>query len=493
MDQQPLRLSDYVKHLAEVALPVQARSLETLRRVDVEALTNTELATIMYRDPALCISLLARAAALQKRPENRIATVDQAILLLGTRGSLHWALQRPVAEQELDHGNLRVYMDLVANAIHASLQATAWAVRRYDVLPAEIRTGALIRLIGQLCLLSADPKLLREVVDAEDQHPYNRHCAAYAVLGFTLSELSAGLIQKLRLPVGALEQLLPDRIEGRRMLGLSLAASLTDLSVLGPQHPDMKTIVEVIARYNGMNTSLMLQDIGIQAREAAAHPCAGNAIPWRWLCEPPSTLDGQAPLLLPGTLCLAPRMDLTDRLMNLCRRPPNLRTERELALKHSYTQPVDSTILLALKTLHHGLGLARAIYFRLDPADESIRPYMTLGCDGNPLLPELFLTVSAGSRLRPYLRDGQWMRLGTRQLRDLLGVTHHPSHRVFVCEQALIAPIRTADGLQGLLYADQGSNDCGLHKTAVQGFPDTCHALETGLSHLHLPQLLSLD
>lgn len=223
MDQQPLRLSDYVQHLAEVALPVQARSLETLRRVDVEALTNTELATIMYRDPALCISLLARAAALQKRPENRIATVDQAILLLGTRGSLHWALQQPVAEYE------------------------------------------------------------------------------------------------------------------------------------------------------------------------------------------------------------------------------------------------------------------------------SIRPYMTLGCDGNPLLPELFLTVSPGSRLRPYLRDGQWMRLDARQLRDLLGVTHHPSHRVFVCEQALIAPIRTADGLQGLLYADQGSNDCGLHETAVQGFPDTCHALETGLSHLHLPQLLSLD
>lgn len=493
MDQQPLRLSDYVRKLADVALPVQMRSLETLRRVDADALTNTELATIMYRDPALCIGLLARAAAMQRRPENRIATVDQAILLLGTRGSLQWALEQPVAERQLGRRDLRLYMDLVADAFHASLQATAWAVRRHDVLPAEIRTAALIRLIGQLCLVTADPSLLRQVLDAEDEHPYNRHCAAYAVLGFTLSELSAGLIQQLKLPVGALEQLLPDRIEGRRMLGLSLAASLTDLSLLGPQHPDVKTIVEVIARYNDMNVSLMLQDIAVHAREAAAHPCAGAEIPWGWLCEPPSILVDRPPAARPGALCLAPRRDMVDRLLSFCRRPPNLRADEELALTHSQTEPVDSTILLALKALHHGLGLARVIYFRPDAADESIRPYMSLGCDGNPLLPELSLTVSAGSRLRSYLRDGQWMKLDAAHLRDLLGVTYHPSHRLFTCTHALIAPIRTADGLQGMLYADQGNNDCALHETAIQGFPDVCHALETGLSHLHLPQLLSLN
>ena len=166
MDQQPLRLSDYVRKLANVALPVQMRSLETLRRIDADALTNTELATIMYRDPALCIGLLARAAAMQRRPENRIATVDQAILLLGTRGSLQWALEQPIAESQLGRRDLRLYMDLVANEFHASLQATAWSVRRHDVLPAEIRTAALIRLIGQLCLVTADPSLLRQVLDA---------------------------------------------------------------------------------------------------------------------------------------------------------------------------------------------------------------------------------------------------------------------------------------------------------------------------------------
>lgn len=492
MDQQPFRMGDYVRQLGDLALPIQAGTLETLQRIDVESLTNTELATIMYRDPALCISLLARAAAMQKRPENRIATVDQAILLLGTRGSLRWALQQPVAEREFAHDNLRLYMDFVADAIHASLQAAAWAVRRHDVLPAEIRTAALIRLIGQLSLVTRHPALLRQVLEAEDEHPYSRHCAAYAVLGFTLSELSAGLIQHLKLPIGALEQLLPDRIEGRRMLGLSLAASLTDLSTLGPHHPDVKTVIEAIARYNGMNISLMLQDIGIHAREAAAHPCAGH-VPWRWLCQPPSALVDNAPQQVPGKLCLAPRMDLAERLMSLCRRPPNLRTEQELAMKHSHTEPADSTILLALKALHHGFGLARVIYFRLDPAEDSIRPYFTLGCDGNPLLPELSLTVVSGSRLRSYLRDGRHMKLDAARLRDLLGVIHHTSHRLFFCDHALIAPIRSPDGLQGMLYADQGSNDCLLHETAVQGFPEVCHALETGFSHLHLPETLSLD
>ncbi len=485
-------MGDYVRQLGDIALPIQAGTLETLKRIDVEGLTNTELATIMYRDPALCISLLARAASLQKRPENRIATVDQAILLLGTRGSLRWALEQPVAEQQLGQHDLRLYMDFVADAIHASSQATAWATWRHDVLPAEIRTAGLIRLIGPLGLLTRHPTLLHQVLEAEDEHPYSRHCAAYAVLGFTLSELSAGLIQHLKLPIGALEQLLPDRIEGRRMLGLSLAASLTDLSILGPHHPDVKTVIEAIARYNGMHIALMLQDIGIHAREAAAHPCAGH-VPWRWLCQPPSALVDNAPRQLPGKLCLAPRKDMAERLMALCRKPPNERAEQELALKHSHTEPVDSTIMLALKALHHGLGLARVIYFRPDAADESIRPYITLGCNGNPLLPELALTVVSGSRLRSYLRDGRWMKLDTAHLHDLLGVIHHTSHRLFFCDHALIAPIRSPDGLQGMLYADQGSNDCLLHETAVQGFPAVCDALESGFSHLHLPETLSLN
>lgn len=479
------RINDWVRRLSQRALPVLQQSRRALDALAERGEPGaTEIAEIAYRDPALCINLLQAAGMERRHHDSRAATLEQALMLLGVQRALALARDYPEAETTLEERMLGQYRQAVAHAYHASLQAVAWAEQRNDQLPSEIRTAALVRVVAPLTLCARAPRVLEQTAALSSPSPDTVNQAAHVVLGFTLNELGAGLVQTWRLPVAALEQLVPDHIDGRRMLGLTLAAALSEWAPLGRGNPELQNVFHAIADYIGKPLDPTVATVAETAHRASAHPCAGTPPPWAPLLDGNPLPSPLPPARHPTIFCLAPQAEIAARLTELCAESDDPRIIDTLRLRLRQVEPADAPISLALQALHSGYGMSRTIFLRLQPDGEACGAHLTLGCDGNPHLPDLQLKTGASTALRRYLMTGEprWCR--DDDLAQLLGLMPHPAHTVFSTREAFLAPIRCGDAPLGLLYADRGSADCRLTESAFRGFRAVTHALHQGIARL---------
>jgi len=481
----PRRLEDWISRFSDRPLPVLRASHAVARYLQNDPDTGiADLREGLGRDPALCINLLRAANAQRhKHLDNRTATVDQAMMMLGVQRVLALVQDYPVVEDSLGGAALEGYMTSVSRACHIALQAGHWAELRKDVLPAEIATAALMRPAAELVMWVHAADLLCRIRELGGVSPVMRHEAEYVLLGFTLDEFSASLVQCWRLPQLVLELLVPNRVTGRRTMGLTLATSLTELACLGTGHGEMQKVLSAIGRYLGLNADETLAEVREQAGQAQAR-CptgAGGSVSWSALLDESGagTLSQGEPLV-----CVIPQPALAQRLTAQCLEGDDGRAMQQLRQKHDMVETIDPTVALALRALHRGHGLSRVIYLRINRDQDTCFPHMALGCQGAPDLPELRLPVLPPSELGNFLATTRPHWLYGDALYELAHSMAPSSPLLMETSACFIAGIRTRERAVGLLYADSHQSGRVLDKTAYSGFCQVVEALGKGLSRM---------
>ncbi len=487
MDQQTIgdqRIEDWLEKLGQEPLPILARTLasvETLR--DNPDLQMRDLWTPLYSDPALCANLIRAANQHRHRHlDTRITTADQALMMLGLNLAVDTILAVPSAESRLEGAPLQGYLHACGSAYHQAAHAHRWASIRQDVLPAEIRTAALLRPLAELALWVHDPDAMQRARQLWGSDGRLQADAEYIELGFSSAELGAAMVLSWRLPYLVLEHLLPDKVVGGRTMGIALASRLDAVAGLGWKHPDTQRVIGEVAAYLGLETDetiLLIHDTAVQALD---HSPVRLAPEWAALTDPPDQPGSQLPHSRTSIpFCLLPQRKLLARLLAQCRTGDDARTRQDLELKHTRVDAIDIPISLALRALHHGCGLQRAVFLKADVHGERLQPYMVVGGDGDPSLVRLSIPIFPGSPLAAMLADGKAHWLQAAQIKLLKQGANGRAYRLLDDAGAFVAPIRQSGKLLGLLFGDRRSPYCALDPTAFQGFRQTAAALAEGL------------
>ncbi|MFV8833562.1 HDOD domain-containing protein [Aquisalimonas sp.] len=478
------RLEDWLSHLEKPYLPILPSSAAALARLagpEGNNLGVRDLHPIIVRDPALAMNILRAANGHKHRHlDAQTTTPDQALLMLGQSRAMELAKGWPAIDSTLSASAAEKYRRALANAYHTARQAEHWAERRKDILPGEVYAAALARYAGEFAL-RADPdgQALMETMDElRERTGIRRREAEYVTLGFAAMDLAMGLNEAWRIPTLMMEYVLPENITSRRTLGIRLALELTSIGEHGWETTGMERLLEVLATYLATDTESAAETIPPISRQAAEeHPLQS---PPAWL--PLTRTQPQPEASVPARgMCLMPRHDVFQRLIEELEEDNLDRIRNELELRHERVDTYAPLLTLATRAVHHGLGMNRTIFFRLNKNADTLRPYLALGAETDPIL----LTTGLPA-------EGQWLMNhlppGRKPARVTAGKPSPLRHKLkalggvlFQADDYLIQAIRGPKGLVGVLFADRLGNECAMDDGAREAFHRVCVALEEAL------------
>lgn len=199
-------LGEWARFLGEVDIPVlrkTANDLATLRKLESSPGARS-VAQIMRRDPLMTVKLLRHLQKHKnKRQQQEIMQVEQALIMLGVEKTLDQIPAEPIVENLLQDRTtaLTHLLQRIRRAHTASSYAFEWAIRLHDTHFEEIRTAALLHDITEMLLRCFVPDKMLEIDTMQQQDPSLRSAMAQkTVLGFAIYDLQAVLVEAWALP-----------------------------------------------------------------------------------------------------------------------------------------------------------------------------------------------------------------------------------------------------------------------------------------------------
>ncbi len=476
--QHQRRLADWVADLASLQLPRIPRHTLDL------GLAPRELATQIYADPALVLGMIRHVnAAAPRHLDSAIHSMEEAVILSGTRGVAEVAEGLPEAARTLERSNYRGYLFTCERAVHAACQARRWAWQLADLLPNEVYTAAMLRHTAELVMWIHDHGAVMRTIHEMAPEPAYASEAEYVTLGFSLGELNLALAQQWALPglvSESSETLAAADTRSPRSWAVGLAARLAALARQGWRHPEMGALLEDLGELLELDAEATAAEVTAGAREAA------RLLPWKPVTfapllhgedEPPA--EGEDTRYLSqgspqGGVCLAPRPTILGRVTEELEQRDYRRSRERVELRQEQASTADLAMNLVLTGLYDGLGLSRALYAPLRPDRETLAARLVLGAAGDPLFHRFRVDLSQRSLLEElmgkpaavWVTPQRYERLRHRAPRSLHAIAHGRSF--------FLASVFAGDQPHGLIYADRHRIDNTLDEASFRQFRRLC-------------------
>jgi len=200
-------LEQWTERLSRAQLPLLRRTLARVTALAQAELAGVaepdarDIASAVSDDPCAVARLFARLA--ERRHSRSVATIEGAVLMLGTRGALAELASAPAVEAVIG-ANVHAHAGLlrvVRRAQRAARFALAIAAWRNDPAAEEVTLAALLHDLAELVLWCVDPARMLRIRAAQRAHPGLRSADAQrAELGVTVAELQRALALRWQLP-----------------------------------------------------------------------------------------------------------------------------------------------------------------------------------------------------------------------------------------------------------------------------------------------------
>lgn len=302
--------------------------------------------------------------------------------------------------------------------------------------------------------------------------------AEYVYFGFSLAELSLALVQNLRLPTLAVENVRPEKVLGTRALGITLAARINALAPLGWNHPEFRRAWEAVALYLQEEPAETAERIQAAAEQAFSETSFLEHHPFAPLLEPPPEVppaDAPTTAASPQSrFCITPQRPLYERITQQLRDGDYERLHNELSARHEHVWDWDPVIALGLRAMHGGLGLSRVVFCKYNRATQVLEAYMVRGADSDPYLNRLRLGTAPETLAHELLRTPRalWINDNTRE--QLLPRLPRRFRREIGQENFFLGSVFSGHQPFGLIYADRHLAGCRLDPTAFGRFRQLC-------------------
>ncbi|HFC53223.1 MAG TPA: HDOD domain-containing protein [Gammaproteobacteria bacterium] len=347
-----------------------------------------QLSEFILRDPGVASFLLSTANGVHHQHFGMpVTTVEHAAMMLGLNRMETIHRQLPVIDPEHCSEQEKMLVKIYSRAWHASCQAMIWSRLRVDMVPGEVSLATLLRGVGEMAVWAFQPDKAAEVEEEliHDEGERIREGAQKRVLGFSYDALSAALAREWKLPLLVHESLDPENSSRPRIRIILLALRVARLAERGWYSPQMNSAIEEVAGVLHMSRAEMTSIVHRAAVSAARAHRTFAVVPAaaRLLFEPaPAPVHDSARST--GTTRSA--VTAPERCREQAGLTPKLeiyRQSRERLEQIEDLQPTVPTIVRqALRGIHEGIGMHRAVYASCAPDGESLKVRAVHGCEG---------------------------------------------------------------------------------------------------------------
>ncbi|MCG5547734.1 HDOD domain-containing protein [Halorhodospira halochloris] len=482
------RITDWVAILSETRLPrIPTHSIDF-------DLSPRDLAEQVYGDPALVLNMIRDVNAIAPRHfEGGIHSMEEAVLMRGTGGLQKVIASMPGAQDTLNADNYRGYLFTCERAIHAACQARRWAFKLADMLPNEVFTAAMLRHSAELAMWIHDHGAVMRAIHEMAPEPTYASEAEYVTLGFSLGELNQALAQAWKLPnlVAESSHSMAADTRSPRSWAVGLAARLAALARQGWEHPEMKPLIEAISELLEISEDSIQEEITAGARDAS------SLLPWKPVTFAPLLLGegeegsvdaapnpylshGQAK----GGVCLAPRLNIFNRVRNELERRDYSRSIEKLKIRNEPAKQDDAVLNLTMSGLYDGLGLSRVLYAELRPDGETLAAKFVLGATGDPLFHRFRVDISRHSLIQDLMAKPAAVWLQPNRFDRMRGRAPAPLIGIAAGRSFFLASLYVGEVPRGIFYADRHRVDNRLDETSFKRFRRLCALASVRLKEL---------
>lgn len=474
-------LREWIKRIKDKPIPVLAHTVDQLRRLNASDATPVqEIVDVVEQDPGLTVQLLRYCNDPAKhRLQREVASVQQAVMLVGTRKLNELAMKLPLLRKSLQEPARGQVLRAFCRAYHAGVQAVAWARQRRDMTPDEVFAASQLHFLGEFVLAMHAPDQLMETFRMRREKNIASEEAQYLILGFTLDELSIAIAEAWHLPQLVLEALRAENANHPRGFGIMLAVQVARHAAIDwyndktnnlfkqaakwLDQPQDKITTQAhrlavdIAHHNDYDGVLQSAALLIQDRPGPLSP---------GLDAPPARRETGA------AVCLMPQLNLLQDSLNRLKHALSLDRDR------------DEILHIVLQGMHDGIGLNRVVFATRDPERRLLGASAIVGAENDPSFNRFQVKLNARHLFSLLLekpqavyinddnRDQYWSMVPV-EFQKLIGTNSFMAMSVFV------------DGeLAGLVYADRHTSDCQIDRTSYGYFKKLCQTLGQALQHL---------
>lgn len=471
-------LREWIKRIKDKPIPVLANTVDQLRRLNASDSTPVQdIVDVVEQDPGLTVQLLRFCNDPSKhRLQREVASVQQAVMLVGTRKLNEMAMKLPLLRKSLQEPARSQVLRAFCRAYHAGIQAIAWARQRRDMTPDEVFAASQLHFLGEFVLAMHAPEQLIATFDMRREKNIASEEAQYLILGFTLDELSIAIAEAWHLPELVLEALRAENANHPRGFGIMLAVQLARHASIGWYNDKTNSLLKQAADWLGQPQDRITVQAHRLAVDIAHHnyyegvlQTAALLIQDRPGTPSPARHDSVPEHESGAAICLMPQLHLLQDSLNILRQ----------AL--SQGKHKDEILHIVLQGMHDGIGLNRVVFATLDPERRLLRANAIVGAENDPVfnrfqikmnIPHLFTRLLEKTQaicINDENREQYWQMIPI-EFQKLIGTNSFMAMSVFIKGE-----------LAGLVYADRHTSDCQIDKVSYGYFKKLCSTLGQAL------------
>lgn len=203
-------LEEWVAFLTKQELPIFSHTaLRINRAMSSSSAGAMELGRIIQQDPTLTAKLLKLGNSPYYNPSRqKLPNINRAIIILGIKNIHNLAIACSYMESAASRHNSEEINRLIANSLHAAVQAKAFAILAGDPFPEEVFVAALMNNFGRVAFWCYGQDACVQIRQLTASGIAAQE-AEQRVLGFTLRELEAALCKAWQLG-GLIEECIGD-------------------------------------------------------------------------------------------------------------------------------------------------------------------------------------------------------------------------------------------------------------------------------------------
>lgn len=459
-------VDDLLLRLRPEALPVFNSTVQDVMNITrSERSSAPELTRVILGDPGMTAHVLHVANRIPYNPSvNAIATVSQAVLLLGFETISRLSLTKALIDSLLEGRAQQYLLDVISQSLHAAVQAHALALVRRDASPEDVFIASVLRHIGDIALWSLSPESSQRVAELMDSECMSMAQAQRAVFGCSGKELTERL--SIEWPLGTL---LPQSLGVTESAdprlrcivageALAAAAAAGDAEAIAGQLPALQ---ELLGTESAPRVGELVEESTRFAAEMARH----FGLPTAPICDAAAARDA------PGGGDVA-WLEADPAIQ--------LRVLGEILQLLEGRPDINLLLEMVAEGIYRGAGMDTVFFALMSPDRRLLRVRYVLTQDRRAPLAERSMRVEAGRCIAECIasREPLWHPDFSRGRPDPV-LQAQSRGGAFLLQSLCIGrtPI-------GVFYADRAASGRVVDRAAFAAFRQFCQQANLGLSYL---------
>jgi len=426
-----------------------------------------QLAKVILKDPSLTTQVLKIANTVHFNPTGSpVTTVSRSILTIGFNSIKSLCISIKVLEIILKGQSSTRLFQIMADALHAAVQARNLCIKMSGEGKEEVFVATLLLHLAETLVLSSGESEVEELnaLTPDDAKDIEKDRIAEKVIGVSFKRLALALVKNWRLGSVLQESIQPASKVSRKAEAVLIGDEISKVSKKGWNSAEMKSLLKKISTFTGLGSEAVEEMVREGANEAA---------------EVASNYGNDVLVaMIPASKIITSASGEDEKELNTHEPDPQLQLQilQDLTAMMIDGIDINSLFQTVLEGLHRGVGLERVCLAIFDKGRETISAKYALG-DGTEDWSKKFKFNFEKSRsgfLFQLFSKGAPAWVGNSQFKALNMALTPDYIAVTGVKSFLISPVKANKKPVGFLYADLGESKREITDAYFNGFRHFC-------------------